>query len=105
MVAGLTVDTFMVRGSFVGRLLSSRDSRRLTPTSELESSHLVADVQMGESSPRSYSTDNGAEALWSLAIVLVYQVLVRRSVMQGLPLDPHYTIQGVMEILGLAHSA
>jgi hypothetical protein len=68
--------------------LSRRDSRRLTPTSELESSHLVADVQMGESSPRSYSTDNGAEALRSLAIV--YQVAARRCAMQGLPLNTLY---------------
>jgi hypothetical protein len=60
----------------------------VNPTSGLEFSQLLVEFQLEKSSPRSYLTDNGAEALRSLAIV--YQIVVRRNGMQALPLNPHY---------------
>jgi hypothetical protein len=77
VVAGLIVDTMMVRTIFCGQIvIIERFGRPVNPTSELEFSQLVADFRIEKSSPPSYPTDNGAEALRSLAIV--YQVLVRR---------------------------
>lgn len=90
VIAGLIVDFLVVRMTFYGQsVVIERSGRPVNPTSELVFSQSVVDFQIEKSPSRSYPTDNGAEALRSLAIV--YQVLVRRNVVHGLLLDPQYT--------------
>jgi hypothetical protein len=82
VIAGLIVDTMMIRTIFRGQtVVMERFETPTHPTSGLVFSQLVADFEIEKSSPRSYTTDNGAEALRSLAIV--YQVVVRAECHAG----------------------